>query len=63
MPLWGQFVNRRGEVRPAMAAEFRRRLARQSGLDGLERCFPLPVLRLEASAGDFYDWYGVGRGG
>jgi hypothetical protein len=63
MPLWGQFVNRRGEVRPTMAVELRRRLARQSGPDGLERCFPLPALRLEAPAGDFYDWYGVGRDG
>jgi hypothetical protein len=63
MTLWGQFVNRRGDLRPAMAEEFRRRLARQSTLDGLERCFLLPVLRLEAPVGDFYDWYGVGRDG
>ena len=59
IPLWGQFVNRRGEMRAEMAAELRRRMARQSSLDGLERCFPLPALRLEAPLRDFFEFYEV----
>jgi hypothetical protein len=59
MPLWGQFVDRSGEVRPSVAREFLDRLARQSSLEGLERCFPLQVLGLEAPAREFYEFYGV----
>jgi hypothetical protein len=57
MPLWGQFVDRRGEVKPNVARVFLERLARQSSLDGLARCFPLPVLALEAPCADFLDFY------
>jgi len=53
MPLWGQFVDRHGDVRTDMARQFRERLEQQSTLDRLDRCFPLPVLRLEFC--DFYD--------
>jgi hypothetical protein len=59
MPLWGQFVNRHGEVKEEMARPFRERLGRQSSLEGLDRCFPLPVLALEAPAREFYEFYGV----
>jgi hypothetical protein len=59
MPLWGQFVNRCGEVRENMAAQFRERLGRQSSLEGLDTCFPFQVLSLEASVLEFYDFYGV----
>jgi hypothetical protein len=59
MPLWGQFVSRYGEVREDMARPFRERLGRQSSLEGLDQCFPLPVLALEAPVGEFYDFYGV----
>ena len=59
MPLWGQFVDRRGEVRTAPATEFLARVARASGVDGLDACFPLQVLRLEAPVATFHDWYGV----
>lgn len=57
MPLWGQFLDRRGEVRAAEAAVFRERLARASTVEELERCFPLPVLGLEAPVSDFYEHY------
>lgn len=59
MPLWGQFVNRHGEVREDMARRFRERLRRQSGLEGLDHCFPFQVLSLEALVADFYRSYGV----
>jgi hypothetical protein len=59
MPLWGQFLNRRGDVKERAAGEFRERLHHLPSLDGLDRCFPLPLLGLEASAPEFYAFYGV----
>ncbi len=59
MPLWGQFVDRRGDVKERMARELRDRLGRQSRLEGLEACFPFQVLALEALASEFYEFYGV----
>ena len=59
MPLWGQFVNRYGDVRVDAARVFRERLERQTAVDGLDRCFPYQVLSLEAPAGNFYEFYGV----
>jgi hypothetical protein len=59
MPLWGQFVDRRGEVRAAMARELLERLARQTSLEGLDRCFPFPALAVEGSVREFYERYGL----
>ena len=59
MPLWGQFLNRHGDVKDDLARQFRDRLERQTALDGLGRCFPFQVLALEAAALDFYGFYGV----
>jgi hypothetical protein len=59
MPLWGQFVNRRGEVKEDAAREFRACLERQAHVDNLDRCFPFQVLRLEAPVVTFYERYGV----
>ena len=59
MPLWGQFVNRRGEIREREAEQFRERLARQPDLESLSRCFPLLPLAVEAPAAEFYDFYGI----
>jgi hypothetical protein len=59
MPLWGQFLDRFGEVRPTLEREFSRRLERQLDLDNLSTCFPLQVLKLEASALTFYDFYNL----
>ena len=53
MPLWGQFLDRHGEVREQPARHFLERVDRQSSLDDLDGCFPFPVLRLEASAAEF----------
>lgn len=55
MPLWGQFLDRHGELRPGVTREFLGRLQRQCSMDGLDLCFPLPVLSLEAEATVFYD--------
>ena len=59
MPLWGQFLNRRGEVKENVAREFLARLRHQSDRDALDSCFPLSMLGLEASATEFYAFYGV----
>jgi hypothetical protein len=59
MPLWGQFVNRYGEIRESMSRQFLERLERQSKLDSLGQCFPFQVLSVEASVLDFYDFYGI----
>jgi hypothetical protein len=59
MPLWGQFLDRNGQIKERAAHQFRERLERQSSLDGLGECFPLPVLGVEASAQEFYDFYGI----
>lgn len=59
MPLWGQFLDRTGAVKANLAEELLRRLAGQSSVDGLDRCFPFPVLALEAPASAFYDHYGL----
>jgi hypothetical protein len=59
MPLWGQFVNRHGEIKESMTRQLLDRLERQSSLDGLDQCFPFQVIALEASVLDFYEFYGV----
>jgi hypothetical protein len=59
MPLWGQFLDRRGEIREPARREFLERLERQSTMDRLDLCFPLQVLALEASATEFYDFYRI----
>lgn len=59
MPLWGQFLDRHGSIKPSLAAEFLERLARQSSVENLDQCFPLPVLTVEAPVREFYAFYGV----
>ena len=59
MPLWGQFLDRRGQVRTSPARQLLERLERQPSLDDLARCFPLPVLSAEAPVEAFYDFSGL----
>jgi hypothetical protein len=59
MPLWGQFVDRRGAIRERAARELRERVGRVSAVDGLDACFPLPVLTVEAPVGEFVRFYGA----
>jgi len=59
MPLWGQFLNFRGEVRESMASPFARALAQTSNLGRLNECFPFQALAARAPAHQFYDFYGV----
>jgi hypothetical protein len=59
MPLWGQFVNRLGEIRENLARHFRERLAKHSALQDLERCFPFQALYLEAPVAEFHEFFGI----
>lgn len=59
MPLWGQFLDRAGGVRPAPAAEFLARLARQRDMTDLASCFPLQPLAVEAPVADFRRFHGI----
>lgn len=59
MPLWGQFLDRHGEVRESVTRPFLDRLEGQASLDTLDQCFPLQVLTLDAPASDFYELYGI----
>ena len=59
MALWGQFINRRGEVRESVAAPFLRALAKASDLGDVGDCFPFQALTARAPASEFYDFYEV----
>ncbi|ACC72762.1 hypothetical protein [Paraburkholderia phymatum] len=57
MPLWGQFLDRHGNVRPDMRARFLERLARQTSLHELAQCFPWRALAVDASIALFDGFY------
>lgn len=59
MPLWGQFLDRHGEVKESMTRQFLERLERQSSLGCLGQCFPFQVLSVEAPVLEFYNFYGI----
>jgi len=59
MPLWGQFLDRHGQIKASPARQFLERLERQSSLDGLGQCFPFQVLTAEASVQEFYGFYRI----
>jgi len=58
-PCGAKFVDRHGEIKEHMACRLRERLRRQSSLEGLGQCFPLPVLTVEAPVSEFCVFYGV----
>jgi hypothetical protein len=59
MPLWGQFLDRHGQVKPGPSRQFLERLEGQLDPGRLDECFPLQVLTVEAPAQAFYDLYRV----
>jgi GNAT superfamily N-acetyltransferase len=59
MPLWGQFLDRHGEVRESQTRLFLQRLAGVSSMSSLDACFPLPVLTVEAPVSAFEEFYGA----
>ena len=59
MSLWGQLVDHRGHVKPAMAQPFLSALAERSTLSDAQACFPLQVFAAQAPVQEFYAFYGV----
>lgn len=63
MPLWGQFVDRRGEVRAPIAAAFLEALSETSNLGDVGSCFPLQALTVRAPARVFHEFCDVAQNG
>jgi hypothetical protein len=59
MPLWGQFLDRHGEIKEGMRRQLLERLERLSSVDRLDQCFPLQVLAAEAPVTAFYEFYRI----
>lgn len=59
MSLWGQFINRTGNLRPKAADIFLQQMDTATTLDELKDSFPLPVLAPRCSIQYFFDFYGV----
>jgi hypothetical protein len=59
MPLWGQFLDRRGNLREQPTQVFLQRLAQTERFDDLAGCFPLQALAVEAPIEVFYAFYEV----
>jgi hypothetical protein len=59
MPLWGQFLDRRGELRESMAESFLNTLAQTSNLSDIGKWFPFQALTVTAPARQFYEFYRV----
>ncbi|WP_437303400.1 hypothetical protein [Sorangium sp. So ce388] len=59
MPLWGQFLDHRGHVKPTTTQTFLEAIAKRESIADLGGCFPFPVLTVEAPIQVFYEFYGV----
>jgi len=59
MPLWGQFLDHRGQVKEALQRRFLRSFAAESTLAQLDDCFPLQAIAVQAPARQFYECYGT----
>ena len=57
MPLWGQFLDRFGDVKEHMARLFLARLEQPVDIDNPHRCFPLPVCTVAAPMRAFHEFY------
>lgn len=57
--VWGQFLNRHGEVKPALHDRFLACVAATTMMEKLDACFPLPTLATACDIAHFYRHYGV----
>ncbi len=57
--LWGQFLDRNGQIKEDLAGQFLDCLKAHCDLEGIKRCFPFPVWRLECPVHFFYEFYRV----
>ena len=59
--LWGQFIDRHGVVKPAMAAAFLDAIEMACTPSELDEAFSLDVLAAASEIDVFYDYFGVNR--
>lgn len=59
MAFWGQFLDHRGELKSALAAEFAAGLVTARTIDELALAVPCPVYEVECPIAHFYSFYGV----
>ena len=59
LALWGQFLDRNWQIKEDLAGQFLDCLKARCDLEGVKRCFPYPVRRLECPVQCFYAFYGV----
>lgn len=57
MSLWGQFLDRHGDLKEDMTRRFLTRLEEQTDVERLHEALPFQVLRVEAPVGAFYELY------
>ncbi|QBD76735.1 hypothetical protein EPA93_12255 [Ktedonosporobacter rubrisoli] len=57
LSLWGQFLQRDGQVRSALAQKFLAACCRELTLEGLLNCFPYRVLAPTCAISAFYEFY------
>jgi hypothetical protein len=57
--LWGQFLDRQGQVRLAQAQVFQERLVALRSIEDLPACFPFQVIRLECPIPTFWTFYEI----
>lgn len=62
MPLWGQFLDRHGALKPEIAEPFVQRMERAADLHGLTACFALQPLALDAPVEVFWSGHGIAAG-
>ncbi len=62
MPLWGQFIDWQGRLKPTPVEIFRERLAHWNQPGHAAGCFPLQPLAVEAPITDFYRFHGLPPG-
>ncbi len=62
MPLWGQFLDRHGALKPEITEPFVQRVERAADLQGLTACFALQPLALDAPVEVFWSGHGIAAG-
>lgn len=56
---WGQFFDRRWQIKEPLAQELLNRVATLDRLENLRHCFPYPILQPRCPIDRFYAFYGV----
>lgn len=62
LALWGQFLDRRGQLQPEAVRFFLGQLREQAEMGQLHACFPLPLLGVQAPVKAFHTFYAQDEG-